>query len=95
MNRPLAKVLFINLLDGSSAHPTRKNNSCGMGRRARPSYFCKRSNILVLNLDRIHLSDDQLYHVRSIDHNIPAGRFFEMGYYWQILLVNPPLPDEG
>jgi hypothetical protein len=31
VNRPLAKVLFINLLDGQDAHPTRKNNSCGMG----------------------------------------------------------------
>jgi len=30
-NRPLAKVLFINLLDGQDDHPTRKNNSCGMG----------------------------------------------------------------
>ncbi|MEG4990995.1 hypothetical protein, partial [Microcoleus sp. B4-D1] len=30
-NRPLAKALFINLLDGHDAHPTRKNNSCGMG----------------------------------------------------------------
>ncbi|MEG4823601.1 hypothetical protein, partial [Microcoleus sp. M2-A5] len=31
---------------GSPAHPTRKNNSCGMGRRARPNYFCKRSIVL-------------------------------------------------
>ena len=29
---------------GSSAHPTRVIFSCGMGRRARPNYFCKRSN---------------------------------------------------
>ncbi len=29
--RPLAKVLFINLLDGQDARPTRKNNFCGMG----------------------------------------------------------------
>ena len=31
MNRPLAKVLFINLLDGQDAHPTRVIFSCGMG----------------------------------------------------------------
>ncbi|MEG4527890.1 hypothetical protein QUB61_34985, partial [Microcoleus sp. C2D2] len=31
---------------GSSAHPTIKNNSCGMGRRARPNYFCQRSIVL-------------------------------------------------
>ena len=30
--RPLAKIIRT----GSSAHPTRKNNSCRMGRRARP-----------------------------------------------------------
>jgi len=35
------------------------------------------------------------YYVRSIDHNIPAGRVFEIVNYWQILLVNPPLPDFG
>ena len=32
MNRPLAKVLLINLLNGQDAHPTIKNNSCGMGK---------------------------------------------------------------
>jgi hypothetical protein len=36
-----------------------------------------------------------LYHVRSIDHNIPAGRVFEIVNYWQILLVNPPLQESG
>jgi len=30
-----------------------------------------------------------------IDHNIPAGRVFEIVNYWPMLLVNPPLPDEG
>jgi hypothetical protein len=37
----------------------------------------------------------ELYHVRSIDHNIPAGRVFEIGDCWQILLANPPLPEVG
>jgi hypothetical protein len=30
-----------------------------------------------------------------IDHNIAAGRVFEIVNYWQILLVNPPLHDFG
>ena len=40
-------------------------------------------------------NDGKLYHVRSIDHNIPAGRVFEIVNYWQILLVNPPLQESG
>ena len=56
-------------------------------------------NWLSIQKSRIIITKDRdfldSYHVRSIDHNIPAGRVFEIVNYWQILLVNPPLPDFG
>ena len=42
---------------------------------------------------RLPITDS--YHVRSIDHNIPARRVFEIVNYWQIRLAHGPLPDEG
>ncbi len=51
VNRTLAKINRT----GSSAHPTIKNNSCGMGILPVPSIdekdFCKRSNILFGNFN--------------------------------------------
>ena len=48
---------------------------------------------LFLQLGAINLLNFLLfpiyYHIRSIDHNIPTGRVFEMVNYWQILAGLP------
>jgi hypothetical protein len=51
--------------------------------------------VWVESLPTVAFFKQVLYHVRSIDHNIPAGRVFEIVNYWQILFVNPPLPEVG
>ncbi|MCC3532543.1 MAG: hypothetical protein JGK21_31760 [Microcoleus sp. PH2017_22_RUC_O_B] len=43
-DRPLAKVLLIKFWNGLSCPFHKKKTFCGMGRRARPTYFCKRSD---------------------------------------------------
>jgi hypothetical protein len=52
-------------------------------------------SIFHVDVDREKPGFEQQNQFRSIDHNIPARRVFEIVNYWQILLVNPPLPDFG